>query len=164
MSPFNLADLIIPRIWSTLHSETTFNTRSLCKSIVPQVWHVVNKFITKNVQSLSLSSKGVFKISRQISSDWIWWGLQEVRYFTRVPNSLSTKSWTRVREILYQKPYSRCWLRFTDVYQVGSKEQSGFIWMFVSHLGRWVGGLRNKRGSDSSNTLVLHFWANWIHW
>ena len=51
MSPFNLADLIIPRIWSTLHSETTFNTRSLCKSIVPQVWHVVNKFITKNVQT-----------------------------------------------------------------------------------------------------------------
>ena len=42
------------------------------------------------------------------------------------------------------------------------ERKTGIIQDSVSHLGRRVGGLQNKRSSDLSNTLVLHLWANWI--
>ena len=58
----------------------TLRALSLPGLYATQLYPRYDMFITKNVQSLSLSSQGVFKISRQISSDWIWWGLQEVRY------------------------------------------------------------------------------------
>ena len=36
------------------------------------------------------------------------------------------------------------------------ERKTGIIQDSLSHLGRRVGGLQNKRGSDLSNTLVLH--------